>query len=124
MAGRGLFRHPPQPQQRPLRSTTGNCYFQAVLADSPKSYWRLGESSGTNAVDSSPNAHTGTYHNSPTLGVTGALSGDTNTAITVAAASVQYVQIADNADFDYGNGPFSLELWIKRTRTAASAERG
>ncbi|MBI2606974.1 MAG: LamG domain-containing protein, partial [Deltaproteobacteria bacterium] len=49
-------------------------YSQAVLADNPVGYWRLNETSGTSASDSSGNAQTGTYTNSPTLGQTGAYS--------------------------------------------------
>lgn len=36
-------------------------YQDAVLADAPLGYWRLGESSGTTLVDSSGNGHDGTY---------------------------------------------------------------
>lgn len=43
-------------------------YSDAVLALSPLVYFRLGETSGTTAVDSSGNGHNGTYHGSPTFG--------------------------------------------------------
>jgi hypothetical protein len=56
-------------------------YADAVLADSPIGYWRLGESSGTTAADASGGGHPGTYNGgNVTLGVTGAVGG--NTAIT------------------------------------------
>ncbi len=46
-------------------------YSAAVLADTPRGYWRLGEASGTTAVDASGNNHTGTYLNDVALGRTG-----------------------------------------------------
>src|SRR4051794_3195206 len=38
------------------------CYSDAVTADGPASYWRLDETSGTNAADSA-GSQTGTYRN-------------------------------------------------------------
>ena len=90
----------------PAGSTT--TYEAAVLADSPVSYWRLGEPSGTTAFDVF-RAHNGTYTNSPTLGVTGAISGDPNTAMTVARASSQYV---DAGSIGLAAANFSVEAWI------------
>lgn len=57
-------------------------YASEVLADAPLIYWRLGESSGTVAADTSGNGNDGTYTNGPTLGTTGLLVGDSNTAAT------------------------------------------
>src|SRR5690348_1437448 len=63
-------------------------YSSEVLADSPLAYWRLGETSGTTASDSSGNSRDATYVASPTLGVTGLLGGgDTNKAMGVTANS-------------------------------------
>lgn len=56
-------------------------YADEVLADSPLAYYRLGESSGTSMVDSSGNGHDGSYVGSPTLGATGLLGGDSDTAM-------------------------------------------
>jgi len=50
-------------------------YGSAVVADSPASYWRLGESSGPMAADAVSN-NTGTYRNSPTLGAPSLLRSD------------------------------------------------
>ena len=59
----------------------GSSYVSAVLADSPLAYWRLGEASGTTAADASGSGRTGSYLNAPSLGQTGALTGDANTAV-------------------------------------------
>lgn len=56
-------------------------YSSEVLADSPLTYLRLGEGSGTTATDASGNGRHGTYGGSPTLGQTGALTGDADTAV-------------------------------------------
>jgi len=80
-------------------------------------YWRLGESSGTNANDE-VSTNDGTYTGTPTLGATGALSGDTDTAVTFASASSQYVNIPDVAAVDLGD-VFSLEAWINVTGSGA-----
>ena len=68
-------------------------YRLAVLATNPISYWRLGEASGTVAVDEM-GANNGTYIGAPTLGVAGLLASDPDTAVAFAAASTQYVSIA------------------------------
>ncbi|HEY1119879.1 MAG TPA: LamG-like jellyroll fold domain-containing protein [Acidimicrobiales bacterium] len=55
-------------------------YASEVLADSPVGYWKLDETSGTTAADSSGNGRDGTYNGSPSLasralnGVLGAVS--------------------------------------------------
>lgn len=92
--------------------STANSYARAVLKDGPVGYWRLGEAIGTLAADSSGNAHDGTYVNSPTLGVAGALSNVTNTAITLASASSQHVTMGDVTAFEFA-GAFTVEFWAK-----------
>ena len=60
---------------------TGRCYKDAVLADGPAGYWRLGETSGTTAVEGMRGDH-GTYTNGPTLNQAGALNGDTDPSVS------------------------------------------
>ena len=95
---------------------TGNAY--EVLKLNPVGFWRLGEASGTNAVDETVSGNDGTYTNTPTLGVTGALTGDTDTAVTFASATSEYVTMGDVLDFDRLD-PFTLCVWFK-TGTAAT----
>ena len=56
-------------------------YAQAVLADNPLAYWRLGETAGTVAADASSGGRAGAYFGVPSLGAAGALNGDANTAV-------------------------------------------
>lgn len=68
-------------------------YSSTILADAPLGYWRLGESSGTVAADSSGNARDGTYVNAPTLAQTGLNAGDAATSVSF-NGTTQYVEIA------------------------------
>jgi Concanavalin A-like lectin/glucanases superfamily len=52
-------------------------YRNAVLADAPLAYWRLGETSGTAMADSSGNGHNGTYFAAKTPAA-GLLTSDTD----------------------------------------------
>lgn len=92
-----------------------SAYSAAILASSPVTYYRLGESSGTVAADSSGGSTDGTYVGAPTLGATGALSGDPNTAVTFDGAT-QYMTLGASLE-DYFNTrtAFSLECWVKFT---------
>ena len=62
--------------------TAPSGYRDAVLADAPLAYWRLGESGGATAADSSGNGRIGTYVNAPTLGSPGLLPSDADTSVT------------------------------------------
>ncbi len=52
-----------------------------TLALQPVGYWRLGESSGTTAINLGSLATPGTYVGNPTLGAAGALAGDADSAV-------------------------------------------
>ena len=98
----------------------GADYEGEVMADGADLYLRLGEGSGTTATDSSGNALHGTYQNTPTLGVDGALQSDSNGAVTL-NGSDEYVTVADNALLDPGD-TFTLEAWVYYTTTPAVAQ--
>lgn len=97
----------------------GTTYGETVLEDSPSSYWRLGESSGSVAFDEVDTRH-GTYINAPTLGVSGAPTGDPDTAAGFDAGAAQYVDMGDVLDVN--GGSFSAECWFKTT-TGSSQRR-
>jgi glucose/arabinose dehydrogenase len=95
-------------------SGTAATYRSVVMADSPVAYWRLGEASGATAVDSRGNS-SGTYVASPTLAVAGAITGDSDTAVTF-NGSTQKVTVADSTPFRaVGAASFSVEVWFKHT---------
>jgi hypothetical protein len=88
-----------------------SAYANRVLADAPDQYWRLGEPSGTTALD-----HAGTTNLTTGAGVTrgraGAIGGDaavtTNgTATGIASTRAATVPTPANA--------FSVEAWVRTT---------
>jgi len=60
---------------------TSSAYVSAVMADTPLFYGRMGDLSGLTMTDSSGNAHNGSYASGITLGATGLVAGDTDTAV-------------------------------------------
>jgi len=95
-------------------------YVSAVRSDGPLAYWRLGEASGATIAVDEYTTNPGTYVAGPTLGVAGALSGDTNKAVAFASASSQYVTVANNATFNVGTAAQSWEFWVKQASLGAT----
>jgi RHS repeat-associated protein len=90
-------------------SSVSASYRDIVMADNPRSYWRLGDSSGTAAYDQKGVAN-GTYQGGITLGVTGALTNDANTAVNLDGVDDD-ISMA-NPNF---NGAFTIESWAYLT---------
>ena len=90
-----------------------------MLQDNPFAYWRLGEACGDQAYAASWRRFRGTYYNSPTLGVAGAMSDDPDKAITLSFASTNMVKIgtagALGSLLDSG---LTFECFLKSTNTA------
>jgi hypothetical protein len=82
-----------------------------VLADGPLAYWRLGESSGTVAADSSGHGLDGTYKHA-TLGIPGALAHDSNTSARFNGTSAALD--AGNDPSLRLNGSFTIEFWARQ----------
>jgi len=90
-------------------------YSGAILADAPNIYYRLGESAGTTARDSSGHGNNGTYSASGvTLGVAGAIVNDTDTAITL-DGTTGFIQETSGAGVPTGFANRSVEAWFKTT---------
>jgi hypothetical protein len=71
----------------------------------PVAWWRFGDAaSSTVALDSSGRGHHGTYVNAPSLGGSGAIMQDADTALTVGASNAQYVSVPDSDDFSLVKG--------------------
>jgi Concanavalin A-like lectin/glucanases superfamily len=102
-----------------LPAANAASYPATVLQDNPIAYYRLEETSGTTAFDSSASgAYAGTYNVDgayPQLGQPGI---DTN-SISVSATANAYVSAGYYPDFN-PQGPFSFEIWVR----AASAPSG
>lgn len=61
----------------------------------PVAYWRLGERSGTTALDATPAGLEATYHG-VALGGEGAVAGDSDTAATLDGDGDSYIDLADH----------------------------
>lgn len=87
-------------------------YGTAVCADSPLGYWRLDETSGTSAADSSGNGHPGTYASSgvtySTVGPTGL--GDTGVTFDGTNGNMTGLSATNN-----GTTAWSEEAWFEAT---------
>ena len=90
-------------------NAVASSYDQAVLADSPAAYWRLGEASGTSAADSSGNGNGGSYAGGVTLGAP-ALINDPNTAASF-DGNDDRMYFSDSASLS-PTGAISLEAWV------------
>ncbi|MFF8513308.1 PKD domain-containing protein [Streptomyces sp. NPDC015492] len=91
-------------------------YTGTVLADSPAGYWRLGETSGTVAADSSGNAKNGTFTGNFILkGENGALLGEStqNSAVRFQGGATSLVTLP-NMQLSAQNN-LTMEGWIKTT---------
>jgi hypothetical protein len=97
---------------------SGTSYASAVLADTPRAYWRLGETSGTTATDSGPSAYNGTYVGGVTLGSAGALTGIPNPAATFDGANDNVIR---NPFPGMATTAATVDLWIKTSDTTKEA---
>ena len=95
--------------------TARAAYLDVVVADQPVGYWRLGDPAGsTNAVNSGSlgAAGNGKIFNNVTFGVSGALTGDTNTAANFDGAQAKIdVPFAP----ELNTAIFTIEAWAKVT---------
>lgn len=97
-----------------------NTYQATVLADSPTHYWRLAETSGTNADDLGSGADDGTYTGTYTLAATSLLTTDTaNKALSLPSAA-GYVTV-DAAGPVVNTTAWSVEFWVNGSAQASKA---
>lgn len=95
-----------------------NPYVGEVLADSPKAYYRLNESSGTVATDSSGNGHNGEYLGAPTFSQTDPITDEQDGAVSFDGVDDR---ISLPSVVSPATTSFSLEAWVK---TPAADETG
>jgi trimeric autotransporter adhesin len=99
--------------QDPTPAAPTDTYGTRVRADRPDSYWRLGETSGSRAADSSSSGVDGALAGVSVYGVAGAVTGTTDTALTLNGSSGHVVAAqAWGAPTTY-----STEAWFRSTTT-------
>lgn len=87
-------------------------YSALIISKSPSIYYRLGESSGTVATDSSGNGRDGTYTaTGVTYSVAGPLTGDAGTAVTLNGSSGS-LKSAATLDLSAATN-VTVEFWMK-----------
>jgi hypothetical protein len=91
--------------------TAASSFYRArVMADAPIAYWRLGETSGTTAVDEKTTVN-GTYAGGYSLGIAGPLVNDTNKAVDLNGTSGR-VDVPDVPALRLSS-KVSIEAWVK-----------
>jgi autotransporter-associated beta strand protein len=92
-----------------------NSYVNAILADGPISYWRLGETNGTIAHDG-VGGNNGNYIN-VALNQPGYSQTEADGSVGVPASAGQgFVQITNSSPFNFpGVRSFALESWVNFT---------
>jgi hypothetical protein len=88
----------------------GSPYATAIAAAHPTAYWRLGETSGTTAVDAA-GFNDGIYYPAETLGVSSILPNETNPAVDFGSGAGR-VEVANTPELNPA-GPYSVEVWTK-----------
>jgi len=88
-------------------------YGAAIYDSSPNLYWRLDESSGTVAHDVTPNGNNGNYSGGVTFGTAGAITGTTDTAVTMNGTN----GLVSTTSAVPGPTVYSEDLWFKTTTT-------
>lgn len=102
---------------KPAKNPTS--YARGVLNSGPVGYWQLEESAGALvAIDTSKNAHHGTFANGVSMGQSGAL-GKPGKAASFDGRD-DYVQ-APNLELD---GPFTVELWADLHGSGSTGDTG
>lgn len=109
-------------------------YADVVNALNPIVYYRLGESSGTTAVDETGN-YDGTYNGSPTLSSTGLLTGDVDTSVQLngtnqnvtcptptlcgTSTAFSFSALIDFTDQTFVNGQYQTIATLKSTGSSS-----
>ena len=103
-----------------LPSAPADTYGSTVFNNNPDLYWRLSDTSGTKAADSSSNINNGTYYGGVTLGVPGLPTLSGNTAVQFNGSDAM---VSSNTTF---NNPltYSEEAWFKTTTTTGGKIMG
>jgi len=90
--------------------------YSRTIASTPGliGYWRLGEPSGTTACDYTAKDN-GAYRGGVTLGASGAIAEDPDTAVTLDGSTGQ-VSVPSSTNLNVGDS-FTIEAWVKRGRS-------
>lgn len=105
----------------PLRVERDVTYAEAVMADSPVAYWRLGEATGVSTLaDATGNGRHAVIVQGVTLQQCGALVGDWDRGVVVTSGggTAGYARVGSVACAD----AFTFECWFRHTAADSIAE--
>jgi PKD repeat protein len=94
---------------------TQSAYSQAVIADQPTDYWRLGDPAGSTTANDSVGRYNGTSGSGVTYGQPGAIIGDTDTAANFSGDGNGLVA---SSGLVWSDNTFTIETWIKTTSSS------
>jgi hypothetical protein len=97
-------------------------YSGTVLADAPVAYYRMNETSGTTAADSSGHGYNGTYGSSVALGGAGLVPGDTAPTFPGGTASAATVLRSSANTALAPTGAMSAEFWVNVPATVSATQ--
>jgi hypothetical protein len=92
-------------------------YEDLVIQDQPEAWWRLDDSPGSTTTADAMGRHDGAFQGGVTLGVPGALVGDTNSAASFDGSS-GYAEIPYSPALNTTN--FTIECWVQADPLAAA----
>jgi Concanavalin A-like lectin/glucanases superfamily len=101
-----------------VSTPAASSYATSVISDRPVSYWRLGETSGTNAGDITV-ANPGTYEGPPTLGAASLIGTDQIDAAVAFNGVGDDVRVGQSGSLDI-TGSITLEAFVKPTSLPAA----
>jgi hypothetical protein len=93
-------------------------YTDVVMSDLPAAYLRLGETSGTRAVDLTGSGHNGTLVGTATHETEGAIEGDRDGSIQLTGTNA-FVRVAAIEELAGADG-MSLECWFRQDDATAA----
>ena len=102
----------------------GTSYSAVVMGLTPLAYYRLGETSGTTAADSSGNAYNGTYEGTVTLGAASLILNNSGNLAVGGDGTSAYVKVGGPTALYGLNRDFTVTAWIKPNFTTSGQQSG
>ncbi len=107
-----------------LAYTTTLLYATQVMNYAPLAYYRLGETSGTVANDSSGNAYNGTYTGTVTLGDPSLIINNGGDLAVGGDGTTAYVRVGGTSTLYGLNRNFTITAWLKPNFTTSGQKSG
>lgn len=100
----------------------GYAFSSAVIGLAPVGFWKLDETSGTTAVDSSGNGRNGSVTNA-TVNQSSLLNSGEGRSYLFVSGSTSRVSVTNNAAFQPGAGSYTVLLFRSKVSNASNLQR-